>query len=207
MKPVNEQLQQEILAMSKKEFLAYGYNKATVRRIATAVGCTTGAIYRYYKGKMALFDALVREPAEALLVQYKKVALDILAASGEEALADVPDRSADACDWMVDYIYDYYDAFRLICCASEGTAYEHYIERLIEIEEASSNRFIESLRANNMLKREITPFMAHILASTFFMGIFEAVRHELSRDEAMAHMKTLQEFHLGGWVQILDMTP
>lgn len=205
MKPINEKLQQEILEISKKEFLEYGYNKTTVRKIAKAIGCTTGAIYRYYKGKEAIFDALVKEPADDLLERFRKVALDISSTTEKECLENVPETSSQEFDWMMEYIYDHYDVFRLICCASEGTKYENYIEKLIEIEEESSNRYIKMLEKNNMLNKRLDPFMNHIFANTLFSGLFETVRHNLPKEVAIEHMKTLQLFYLGGWVSLLGM--
>lgn len=205
MKPVNEKLQQEILNISKKEFLEHGYNKTTVRSIAATVGCTTGAIYRYYKGKTAIFDALVKEPAEELLRQFKENALNFSSVSEDDQVHSVLEISVNEFDWMVDYIYDHYDVFRLICCASEGTKYESYIELLIEVEEEVSNRFIETLKESEMLKRNIDHIMSHILANTLFSGIFETVRHDLPRDIAMEHMNTLQQFYLGGWNRLLGI--
>lgn len=205
MKPINEELKSEILNVSKKEFLEHGYNKTTVRSIASSIGCTTGAIYRYYKDKSAIFDALVKEPTEMLLKQFKETSLNISSYSEDVQVKSVPEMSANEFDWMVDYIYDNYDVFRLICCASEGTKYENYIELLIEVEEESTNRFITTLKKSGMLKSNIDPLMSHILANTLFSGIFETVRHDLPRNIAMEQMHTLQQFYWGGWVRILGI--
>ena len=40
-----------ILEAGKKEFLTYGYEKASLRRIAKEASVTTGAIYGYFPGK------------------------------------------------------------------------------------------------------------------------------------------------------------
>ena len=52
-----------ILEAGKKEFLTYGYEKASLRRIAKEASVTTGAIYGYFPGKKALFDALTSDKA------------------------------------------------------------------------------------------------------------------------------------------------
>lgn len=205
MRPINEELKSKILIISKKEFLEHGYNKTTVRSIATSLGCTTGAIYRYYKDKSAIFDALVKEPSDMLLKQFKETALNISSYSEDDQVESVPEMSANEFDWMVDYIYNNYDVFRLICCASEGTKYENYIELLIEVEEEATNRFITTLKQSGMMKSNIDPLMSHILANTLFSGIFETVKHDLPRNSAMEHMHTLQQFFLGGWIKLLEI--
>lgn len=70
MRLLNDELAKNILEASKKEFLEKGFQKASVRSIAAAVNVTTGAVYRYYENKEALFDALVKAPSEELYEFY-----------------------------------------------------------------------------------------------------------------------------------------
>ena len=71
MRPVNDALAAEILEAGKREFFAKGFQKASMRAFAASIGVTTGAIYRYYASKEAIFQALVAEPAEALYEWYR----------------------------------------------------------------------------------------------------------------------------------------
>ena len=73
-----------ILEVGKKEFLTYGYEKASLRRIAKEASVTTGAIYGYFPGKEALFDALTSDTAEELLALYDKVHRDFAALPPEQ---------------------------------------------------------------------------------------------------------------------------
>ena len=49
----------KILESAKKEFLEKGFVNASLRTIAANAGLTTGAMYRHFKDKDALFCALV----------------------------------------------------------------------------------------------------------------------------------------------------
>ena len=53
-----------IIQAAYSEFLAYGFQKASLHKIAEKAGVTTGAIYTRYKNKDALF-AKGRYEAEA----------------------------------------------------------------------------------------------------------------------------------------------
>ena len=66
MRPVNEKLRVDLLEAGKREFMESGFRGASLKSIAASLGVTTGAIYRYYTDKEALFDGLVREPAQEL---------------------------------------------------------------------------------------------------------------------------------------------
>lgn len=70
----NESAAKYLAEAGKKEFLAKGFQGVSLRNIATAtLGVTTGAIYRYYLDKEALFDALVAEPAKHQENRFKSV--------------------------------------------------------------------------------------------------------------------------------------
>lgn len=74
----------DILEAGKKGFLTYGYEKASLRRIAREASVTTGAIYGYFPGKEALFDALTGDTAEELVDMYVKIHRDFAAVPPEE---------------------------------------------------------------------------------------------------------------------------
>ena len=91
---------QNILEIGRKEFLALGYRDASLRHIAASLGVTTGAIYRYYADKEALFDALVAQPAQELADRYRAVQQTFAQQSVEEQvrnLPEVPDEEAGGC--------------------------------------------------------------------------------------------------------------
>ena len=71
MRPVNEKLRADLLEAGKREFMENGFRGASLKSIAASLGVTTGAIYRYYTDKEALFDGLVREPAQELVERYR----------------------------------------------------------------------------------------------------------------------------------------
>ena len=137
MKPTNEKLAADILSAGKKEFLEKGFQKASMRSIASSLAVTTGAIYRYYTDKEAIFEALVEEPAKELADRYRASQQKFAEMSLKEQLEGLPDVADHEYVWMVDYVYDHFDAFKLIACCSTGTRYEHYLDALIEIEDVT----------------------------------------------------------------------
>jgi len=69
MKKETDELNEKILESARSEFLAYGYQDASLRRICRAAGLTTGALYKRYESKDSLFVALL-EPTLTALDQY-----------------------------------------------------------------------------------------------------------------------------------------
>ena len=50
-----------ILDSARTEFLASGFEKASLKTICEGAGVTTGALYKRYKGKEDLFCAVVEQ--------------------------------------------------------------------------------------------------------------------------------------------------
>lgn len=118
MRPLNDELAAKILEAGKNEFLEKGFRKASVRSIAAAVNVTTGAVYRYYENKEALFDALVSAPAEELYELYRSYNEDFSKQELSEQIGELSDGIEDETDGLLGFIYEHYDAFKLIACCS-----------------------------------------------------------------------------------------
>lgn len=200
----NDALYAKILEAGKDEFFRRGFGGATMREIAALAGVTTGAIYCYFPNKKALFDALVREPAQHILDLSREAVKDMdtkMQADASQYNQWMPEEPA----WMVDYLYEHYDAFRLIGCCAVGTEYEHFLEELIEIETESTMRFITYLQAAGLVTREIDIELVHITASTYYTGFFEPIVHDMPKDKAVKYICVLTEFYSAGWKKILGL--
>lgn len=73
--------------------------------------------------------------------------------------------------WMVDYVYDHFDAFKLIACCSTGTRYEHYLDALIEIEVNASHLLMEKMQREGLNVLPLDDDMVHILASALLRAV------------------------------------
>lgn len=206
MRPVNKELRKTILSAAKVEFLANGFQKASLRRIAAAAGVTTGAVYCYYKDKSAIFNALVAGPANTLLERYNSESEQVCVKPAEEQLAMLQDTTAEVGSWMIDHIYAHYDAFLLIARCAAGTDYEDYVERLIEIETESSFQLVSQLQQSGKLPATIDRQLVHILSGMLFTAMFEEISHDIPKKTACQHMATLQRFYSVGWFDLLGIS-
>ena len=137
----------KIRKAAKAEFLAKGFKSASLRNIVKTAGLTTGAFYGYYGSKEELFCALVDEPYHVFMERYRQA---------QEAFACLPpacqqenmgEISGQCMDWMGAYVYENYDAFKLLLCCAEGTKYENMVHDMVEIEVRATHRFMEVLRS------------------------------------------------------------
>lgn len=63
---LKEHVRNDILLAAKQEFLLYGISEASMRDIAKNANVTVGNVYRYYKNKEALADAIINPTLELL---------------------------------------------------------------------------------------------------------------------------------------------
>ena len=113
--------QKKILEVGKQEFLEKGFKDASLRKIVANAGFTQGAFYGYYPDKEALFTALVSEAADGLVEQFKhaqEAHFDLIEKSETQFSRKL---STEYLHIFVNYIYDNFDAFKLVICRSAGT--------------------------------------------------------------------------------------
>ena len=64
-------LDEKIIKAAWNEFMAYGFQKASLHKIANNAGITTGALYTRYKNKDALFCSLVEDAMASMTEKAK----------------------------------------------------------------------------------------------------------------------------------------
>lgn len=206
MRKKNELAVDKILECAKEEFLEKGYENASMRTIAERAGYTTGMLYGRFADKSQLFRELVEEGAEKLFAFYSATQEEFSYFPAERQRREMDSYVAGKMDTMIDIIYDYFDAFKLIVTKSAGSGYEYYIDKMIDIETKSTNRFIRVLNEAGYRTNEIRADLGHMLASALFNGIFEVVAHGLPREEARGYIKQVQDFFAAGWYKILGFS-
>ncbi|MDF2655075.1 MAG: transcriptional regulator, TetR family [Bacillota bacterium] len=196
-----------ILECGREEFLEKGYEGASLRRIAKAAGVTTGAIYGYFPDKKAIFEALTGAPAKELLDYYITVQRKFAELPGDEQGLHMADGSEAGLIWMLDYIYQHFEAFKLLICSSAGTEYEGYLNGMVEIETKATFQFIAAVRKAGWQINDVDEELVHMLSSSFFYGIFEIVAHDMPKERAEGYIHNLLEFTKAGWTKLLDLKP
>ncbi len=186
----------KIIEYMKEEFLTYGYEKASLNRISAKVGITTAGLYKHFKGKEDMFYYLVKDALDAF---------HELTDSNVEQMEMEISYNPFADDWAkiwVDFIYKHHNGIKLLICCAEGSPYESFEEQLIEFEAAEDKRYAEIQRASGKKNREISDVQWHMLATAYTHLVLEIVRHDMSRKEALEHMRFVGDLLYPGWKNI-----
>ncbi|MDR0424724.1 MAG: TetR/AcrR family transcriptional regulator [Clostridiales Family XIII bacterium] len=191
--------QQKLLDAGRAEFLEKGFKSASLRNIVKQAGFTLGAFYGYYPDKASLFEALA-EPAAGELVDMFRQAQDAhfdLLPKGETVKSRA--LSTRYLSAFLDFIYKNFDAFKLIVCCADGTNYEGYLHRLVEIEVDRTEQYYAILRESGKARGEVSREVHHMLTSAYFDAVFETVRHNMPIERAKEHIAQLSTFFNCGW--------
>lgn len=194
-----------ILEAAEKEFLEKGFQNASLRNIVKTAGVTTGAFYRYYPTKEALFEAMVKPHADMLLNYFSGAVQELESMPAEEQSQNMIVGSRNCVDEMLDYVYANYNGFKLLLCSAYGTLYENFVHDIVELEVDSTVRYAETLRSLGHDIPELDRELCHMLASGFFTGIFEMIIHDMAKEEAKRRVYQIYEFYAGGWERIMGV--
>ena len=190
---------EKIIRCMKEEFLTFGYEKASLNRVSAKVGITTAGLYKHFKNKEDMFFSLVKDTLDAF---------HSVAASSTHQMETETEYNPFDDDWAmfwVDFIYKHYVGVKLLICCSKGSAYENFEEDLIRKEAEANKEYADILRASGKKKKEISDMQWHILATAYVHLIFEVVRHDMTREEAIDHMQFVRDLLYPGWRQIYGL--
>ncbi|MEY8353115.1 TetR/AcrR family transcriptional regulator [Lachnospiraceae bacterium 54-53] len=195
---------ERIIPAAKKEFLEKGFEKASMRSIASAAGMTSAGLYRHFADKEDMFSALVEPVLEEVKARYqlfKERDYDLLERECLEAMWEGGSDMA----LFLELIYAHFEEFKLLICCSEGTRYAHYIHDLVMVEQEETLVFLEEARRRGVPVRDILPEELHLLLSAYVTAVFEVVVHDFTHEAALHYMKTLQTFFYPGWRAVLGL--
>ena len=194
---------ERIVAAAKDEFLTYGFENASMRRIAANAGITASGLYKHFPNKEEMFAHLVQPMLDEFFVLYRQKEQEEHDAI-EQVGAAAAFLNEDAL-YTMEFIYDHLDAFRLLVCCSQGTRYENYAHKLAELEEESSLKYIEALRRHGEHVPAFERKEFHLLVSANVEAVLQPIRHGFTREEAMHYAETINTFFSKGWKWLCGM--
>ena len=133
--------------------------------------------------------------------------MDLYRKGGERGFASLTDGhpenmwniSDEVISMLVEYIFANKDAFYLLISQSAGSAYESFVDQLIEEEEKQTYTFQQEMIRQGYSCRPLTLDEIHILLSAQYYAFFEIVRHKLEKDEALDRIHLIADFFGSAW--------
>ena len=189
-----------LMSAAREEFLAQGFEKASMRAIGQRCGLTAAGLYRHCRDKEDLFDQLVAPAVERIQVWMR----EHVARYVEEV-----DRAQDAMwhdswiDMMRQVVYPHMEDYYLLLARSQGTRYGSFLHDLTEAGQQEFLSYLPQLRERGYAVWEIDPKELHLLLSGYATALFEPVIHNYAREDALRYLDTIEAFFLPGWKKLM----
>lgn len=200
-----EDTEKNILNTARKHFLKDGFSGASLRNIVKDAGLTTGAFYKYYPTKEALFDALTDPYIEHIYQIYDRVVEDFEKLTAKEQTSNMSDTSGDGMDQMIDYIYEHYDNFRLLLKCGDSGKFETFIHNMVDREMRSSLEYVKKMKEDGIEIPIVGESLMHMIYTGFFSSIFQIIEHDIDKETAKRNVHKLREFNTGGWERLWNV--
>ena len=197
----------KLLECAKAEFLEMGFQEASLRVIAAKADTSTGAIYTRFGDKEGLFHALVDKPVNELIIWLESGQQEFPLKPGDEQKANVFSYKPEVWEQLVDYLYDHWDVFRLLVRCADIDCYEEMLNRLVDLEVSYTYKFLEMTDNDALSAGKLTPMLIHMLSNAYYSGLFEVVRHDMSKEDAFTYVRQIRRFFVQGWADLLGIRP
>lgn len=195
---------EKIVEAAFKEFKEYGYEEASMRRIATACGMSASGLYKHFPGKEEMFESLVEPALNGLMELYHEIEgeyFDDLKISGKTDVSNTKGELVRA----TEYMYDHYDEFELIICKSKGSVYENFKHDIALLEEKVTMKYIKEIRKKGISVRKINSREFHLLVTACIEALFQTIIHGFTKKEAVHFAKTLENFYGPAWKEYFGL--
>lgn len=190
----------------KEEFLAKGYEGASIRSIGAKAGMTSAGLYRHYRDKAAMFDAMVQPLIKDInkwTKKHKSRQYILIESDAKSVRDDV--FSESFFDLIKDVILPRKEEFQMLINCSKGTKYENFIHDFVIANQDDFLQGIKLIKDSGYPTVEISKEELHILLSAYITACFEPIIHGYDDDKIEKYLNTLQEFFLPGWMRIMGL--
>ena len=185
-----------VMSAGRDEFLEYGFEKASMRRVGERCGFTAAGLYRHCRDKEDLFDQLVAPAVERINAWMDGHLSKYLTAVRDEGNLQWQDSWIDM---MREVVYPNVEDYHLLLTCSSGTKYESFLHDLTQTAQEQTLLYLPILRQKGLAVRDISTRELHLLFSAYVTALFEPVIHRYSLDESMQCLETVETFFLPGW--------
>ena len=186
----------KVMAAAREEFLAYGFEKASMRRVGDRCDFTAAGLYRHCRDKEDLFDQLVSPAVERIHAWMNSHLSRYLIAVRDEGDLQWQDSWVDM---MREVVYPHMDEYYLLVTCASGTKYGSFLHDLTQTAQEQTLQYLPILREMGLAVRAISPMELHLLYSAYVTALFEPVIHRYTLDESMRCLETIEAFFLPGW--------
>lgn len=181
-------VKEKLLNSGKEEFLLHGFKNASLRRICSKAGVTTGALYFFFNNKEDLFCSIVEKP----LALYR----ELIQASIQKETDDL-NTSVENEENIMRFLMTYRDECILILEKSAGTKYEGFFAEYKAMLEKVNTDFFERYAPG-----KANPNLIKLIVGMRIQGYLEIIHGSYSHEEAIKLAKYMSCYADAGFSEL-----
>lgn len=192
------EIRESIINASKEEFLKYGYENASMRRIAKSANMTVGNLYRYFKNKEDINAKIIEPCLKELTLAVKNVTKSNI--SLETRVFDVKfniGQLLDSFDTLIDQLIDIHSRYKteLKILMLNSEAKDNLIDWLAKL----ANDMISVHYESENKKDDV-----ELLAKSYAVSIFDGIREMFASEKESEQIKSLLKIYFRSFIYLLD---
>lgn len=192
-----------LIQSAREEFMSNGFLKADLKSICVNAGVTTGAIYKRYKGKEELFQAVVQEAIDKM-DGFVKLRSEIdFSNLSDEQIRDTWIMNEEYVLEMFRMIWDIRKDLVILLEKSAGTAYENYGHDFAHRMTKAYMQYYLETKKRGLANSEISEDQMHVLCTAFWTAIYEPFIHKMTWKKIEEHCKVLCRYF--NWAEAIGL--
>ncbi len=205
MSDASAETKKKILESAMAEFLENGFMNASLRTIAANAGLTTGAMYRHFKDKDALFCALVDEAIDfttkTVMMADSSHHMDLDNVVSQKHFEEEEKQTNN----LLNYIFDNFEVFTLLLTKAAGSTHEHFQEEICELYTKNCEQTFNWMFKNQISTKKIDKMTVHFIASTVINAFVEIITHKMTKKAASQYIENIEEFTRYGMMHMMGI--
>ena len=195
----NHSLDDGIDQAAYAEFLAQGFQKASLHKIAENAGVTTGAIYTRYKNKDALFVSLLQD----FLGSMEEIFAPAVQEYEKARRSGTTEALLHAIDFeeriYMKLLTEHYDECTLFFSRSDGSSVEAMLNELMRRKTEETVAFFSQVYG-----KAPNADALRLLMGSQFWYFRQLLNEHLAEDKMFDCLHALLDFFNAGWRQLCD---
>ena len=192
-----------LLESARRHFLEKGFLNAQLKDICDDADVTTGALYKRYRGKEELFDALVagtlREIEESI---SRRAGIDLYTVS-DQALAGAWANTYDGVMEWFSFCNAHRDGFVLLVRCAAGTRYGNFLHDFCAHMTEIDYQWLVEMQRRGLCRTDIDARELHVLLTAYWEAYYEPFVHDFTWEEIHRHATIMCK--LFNWKDALEI--
>ena len=196
---IPEETRERIISAAKAEFSEQGFQCSSLRRICSAAGVTTGALYFFFDGKNDLFETVLSEvtiPFTRLVSDhYRQERLSTGRSTAEGGNADLQVTEA-----VIDLYFQNRQVWDILIHHSDHPSVQNFLDHYIDDSTQHYRYLLEEMPPH----RQVDSFAIHQFVHMQVNTMLTLFSHGFSREEMVLHSQTVVRMLRGAFCALLN---